>query len=89
MKKFLRFTAMLALASAFCFAGCAALGVGLGCVLLWAVLGYLDFGSLADVRWYSYLASFALVLLLAGITDLLLSPKILHIDMAESLKANE
>lgn len=67
----------------------AALGVGLGCALLWCVLGYLDFGSLADVRWYSYLASFALVLLFAGITDLLLSPKILRIDMAESLKANE
>ena len=44
---------------------------------------------LADVQWYSYLASFFLVLLFAGITDLLLSPKILRIDMAESLKANE
>ena len=53
------------------------------------VLVYLDFGSLADVQWYSYLASFFLVLLFAGVTDLLLSPKILRIDMAESLKANE
>lgn len=67
----------------------AMLGVGVGCALVHCVLGYLDFGSLADVRWYSYLASFALVLLFAGITDLLLSRKILRIDMAESLKANE
>ena len=67
----------------------AALGVGLGCALVQCVLGYLDFGSLADVQWYSYVASFFLVLLFAGITDLLLSPKILRIDMAESLKANE
>ena len=67
----------------------AAFGVGLGCALVQCVLVYLDFGSLADVQWYSYLASFFLVLLFAGITDLLISPKILRIDMAESLKANE
>ena len=67
----------------------AALGVGLGCALVQCVLVYLDFGSLADVQWYSYLASFFLVLLFAGITDLLLIRKILRIDMAESLKANE
>ena len=67
----------------------AALGVGLGCALVQCVLVYLDFGSLADVQWYSYLASFFLVLLFAGVTDLLLSRKILRIDMAESLKANE
>ena len=67
----------------------AALEVGLGCALVQCVLVYLDFGSLADVQWYSYLASFFLVLLFAGVTDLLLSRKILRIDMAESLKANE
>ena len=67
----------------------AALGVGLGCALVQCVLVYLDFGSLADVQRYSYLASFFLVLLFAGVTDLLLSRKILRIDMAESLKANE
>lgn len=41
------------------------------------------------MQWYSYLASFFLVLLFAGVTDLLLIRKILRIDMAESLKANE
>ena len=63
--------------------------MGLGCALVQCVLVYLDFGSLADVQWYSYLASFFLVLLFASVTDLLLSSKILRIDMAESLKANE
>lgn len=40
--------------------------VGLGCILVQAVLSYLDFGSLADAEWYSYIASFALVLVFAG-----------------------
>ena len=75
--------------AAVCCLVAAALGVGLGCALVQCVLVYLDFGSLADVQWYSYLASFFLVLLFAGVTDLLLSSKILRIDMAESLKANE
>lgn len=67
----------------------ALVGVGLGCILVQAVLSYLDFGSLADAEWYSYLASFALVLVFTGGTDLLLSPKILGVDMASSLKAND
>ena len=67
----------------------ALVGVGLGCILVQAVLSYLDFGSLADAEWYSYIASFALVLVFAGGTDLLLSPKMLGIDMASSLKAND
>ncbi len=62
-------------------------GVGLGCFLLWAVFGYLEFGSLADVQWYSYIVSFALIILFTGITDLILSPKILGIDMTASLKS--
>lgn len=62
-------------------------GVGLGCFFLWAVFGYLEFGSLADVQWYSYIVSFALIILFTGITDLILSPKILGIDMTASLKS--
>lgn len=65
----------------------ALLGVGLGCFFLWAVFAYLGFGSLADVQWYSYIVSFALILVFTGITDLILSPKILGIDMTASLKS--
>ena len=62
-------------------------GVGLGCFLLWAVFGYLEFGSLADVQCYSYIVSFALIILFTGITDLILCPKILGVDMTASLKS--
>lgn len=62
-------------------------GIGLGCLLLWAVFGYLEFGSLADVKWYSYIVSFLLILCFTCITDLLLSRKILSIDMTSSLKS--
>lgn len=67
----------------------AVFGVGAGCALLHCVLGCLDFGSLADVRWYSYFAAFFSVLCFSGLTDLLLCPKILRIDLTASLKANE
>lgn len=73
---------MMAIAGAIC-------GVGLGCLLVQFVLTYLDFGSLADAQWTAYVGSFALVMLFVVVTDLLLAPKILKIDMTTSLKSNE
>ena len=67
----------------------AVVGIALGCILLHGVLRYLDFGALSDVGWYAYVASFALIICFTGITDLILSPKILGIDMTASLKAND
>ena len=64
-------------------------GIGLGALFLWAVLGYLGFGSLADVKWYTYFLAFGIMMLFTGVTDLILSPKILGIDMTGSLKAND
>lgn len=64
-------------------------GIGLGCLLVDTVLRYLEFGSLADARWYAYVLSFSLIICFVGITDLLLSKKILSIDMTTSLKAND
>ena len=61
----------------------------LGELFLWAVLGYLGFGSLADVKWYTYFLAFGIMMLFTGVTDLILSPKILGIDMTGSLKAND
>ena len=55
-------------------------GVGLGCFLLWAVFGYLEFGSLADVQWYSYIVSFALIILFTGITDLIMTASLKSVD---------
>jgi putative ABC transport system permease protein len=65
------------------------LGILLGIGLLAFVLFYLEFGAIADVKWYSYLLSFVIVMIFVGVTDLLLSPKILKIDMTASLKSNE
>ena len=67
----------------------AVVGVGLGMALVAFVLEYLDFGSLWDARWTAYVFSFAVVMLFVVITDLLLAPKILKIDMTTSLKSND
>lgn len=61
--------------------------VGIGFVKF--VLTYLEFGSLSDVKWYSYILGFSVVVLFVGIADLLLAKKILKIDMTTSLKSND
>lgn len=65
------------------------LGLPLGVGLLWFVFYLLDFGSLLDVRWYSYLFSVAVELVAIVCVDLLLYPKIRKEDMNTSLKAVE
>lgn len=64
-------------------------GVALGVGLIEFLLVYLEFGSLADVKWHTYLLSILLVLLFVAITDFLLARKILRIDMTTSLKSND
>ena len=64
-------------------------GIPLGVLLAWFVVGYLDFGSLADVQWYAYFLSAGLVLAFVALVDLLLLPKILSVNMTGSLKAVE
>lgn len=64
-------------------------GIGLGMGLIEFVLYYLEFGSLADVQWTSYLLAFSFVMLFVVAADLLLARKILSIDMTTSLKAND
>ena len=63
------------------------LGIPLGMGLMEIVVLYLEFGSLADIRWYSYLAPVAVAAFFAVVVDLLLLPKILKIDMISSLKS--
>ena len=63
----------------------AIVGIGLGMALVAFVLEYLDFGSVWDAQWTAYVFSFALVMLFVVITDLLLIPKVLKIDMTTSL----
>lgn len=65
------------------------LSIPLGVGLVQFVVTYLEFGALSDVAWYSYLLAVALVLAFIGTADLLLLPKILRVNMTESLKSVE
>ena len=67
----------------------ALLGVAVGVGFVQFVLVYLEFGSIADVKWLTYVLSFVLVLAFVLLTDVLLMKKILKIDMTTSLKAND
>ncbi len=64
-----------------------ALGIPLGMAIMEVVVIYLEFGSIGDIRWYSYLAPVAIMIVFAALVDLLLLPKILRIDMNASLKS--
>lgn len=50
------------------------------------VFDWLDFGTIGDVKWYSYIASYAILIATTIIINLLLYPKIKEVDMNESLK---
>lgn len=63
------------------------LGIPCGIIASYVLLGYLDFGSLADVQWYTYLASALLVVSFIVVVDLMLIRKILRVDMTTSLKS--
>ncbi len=65
----------------------ALLGIPLGCALVGFVFAYLDYGSLADIKWWSFVLSAAVVLVFIGLVDLLLSHKIRAVDMTSSLKS--
>lgn len=64
-------------------------GIPLGYGLMVFVFPYIDFGTVQDVQWYSYLFAALLVVVVIGIVDLLLHAKIKKIDMATSLKTVE
>ena len=62
-------------------------GLPLGLGIMEIVVLYLNFGSLADIAWYSYLFPVAIMVFFAALVDLLLLPKIKKIDMISSLKS--
>lgn len=63
-----------------------AIGIPVGCLLVWFLFGYLDIGSIGDVSWWVYLLTIAVVIALIGLIDLLLLHKIKKVDMNTSLK---
>lgn len=54
-----------------------------------AVLRYLEFGSITDVQWWSYLSTFLLITTSMVAVNFMLLPRIKAIDMNASLKSNE
>lgn len=62
-------------------------GFPLGIGLITGVLYYLEFGNLADVRFYSYLSPIIIMIGFIILIDLCLIPKIKKIDMITSLKS--
>lgn len=62
-------------------------GIPLGCALVGFVFAYLDYGSFADIKWWSFVLSAAVVLVFIGLVDLLLAHKIRAVDMTSSLKS--
>ena len=66
--------------------GSALLALPISALLMYLVFNWLDFGSVSDVQWYSYIFSFAIVILSTVLVNLLLYPKIKTVDMNDSLK---
>lgn len=65
------------------------IGIPLGTLFLWGLFTLLDFGSLHDVNWYSYLFAGVLVFIFIIIINLLLTPRIKKVNMNDSLKSLE
>ncbi|MBQ9715173.1 MAG: FtsX-like permease family protein [Clostridia bacterium] len=64
-------------------------GLPLGYGLVAFVFEYLEFGSINDVKWLSYLYTIILVVVVIGIVDILLHFQNKKIDMTTSLKTVE
>lgn len=65
------------------------IGIPIAALITDVLLGYLEFGSLQDVLWYSYAATFIIITISTLIVNVLLHPKIRRIDMNDSLKILE
>ncbi len=63
------------------------IGIPLGVVIMQIVIVYLNFGSLGDIEWYSYLIPVLIIGAFSALVDALLLPKIKRIDMISSLKS--
>jgi putative ABC transport system permease protein len=67
----------------------AVLGVPLGVLFIDFVFALIDFGSLGDIRWWSYVLTPCLTMLFSFLSTLLLRKKITKTDMIASLKTIE
>lgn len=65
------------------------IGLPISTLIIAYVLDYLEFGSILDVNWYSYLLTFVIIVMTMLIVNILLYPKIKKINMNDSLKILE
>lgn len=63
------------------------IGVPCGFGLLYFIFTYIDFGSIYDLHWYSYLITIGVSLFFVIISETVLYRKIIGIDMNDSLKS--
>lgn len=63
------------------------IGVPCGFGLLYFIFTYIDFGSIYDLHWYSYLITIGVSLFFVIISETVLYHKIIGIDMNDSLKS--
>ena len=64
-------------------------GLPISALVIDVVLRYLEFGSLQDVQWWSYVGTAIIVLISMVGINYMLYPRIKNIDMCDSLKSNE
>jgi len=62
-------------------------GLPVSTLVTWGALKYIDFGGIEDVRWYTYIASFLIILIATCSVNFILLPRVKKIDMNESLKS--
>lgn len=65
------------------------LGLPISTAIIAGVLEYLEFGNISEVEWYSYIATFFIIILSTFIVNLILIRRIHKIDMNGSLKSIE
>ena len=70
-------------------ASAALVGLPFSALILWLVYDYLDFGSIQDVKPWSYILSYIIIIITEILVNLMLFKKVARIDMNDSLKTLE
>lgn len=65
------------------------IGLPLGYIFIHVVFSFVGFGSVSDIKWYSWIITFFLSIIFTLTVDALLYKKIARADMLEALKINE
>lgn len=65
------------------------IGLPISALITDGILRYLNFGSIVDVQWWSYVCTAVIVLVSMVGINYMLYPRIKSIDMCDSLKSNE